>query len=152
MAFCRDLPVAFGLAQKRDTVLQLVFERATDPRLKQRQHCGFLRGKLREIVAKLVVLYPELPRLAALAFEMEFELSPFHFDVVVLESSQPVAALAPGITWNSTNIFSVGSSSNSVFPPGNDGVTVHSGRNKDLIDGAYETKAHSAAWPTKLGT
>ena len=55
MAFCRDLPVAFGLAQKRDTVLQLVFERAADPRLKQRQHRGFLRGKLREVVAKVVV-------------------------------------------------------------------------------------------------
>lgn len=43
------------------------------------------------------ILYPELPRLAALAFEMEFELSPFHFDVVVLESSQPVALVVLGV-------------------------------------------------------
>src|ERR1700724_2947727 len=42
------------------------------------------------------ILYPELPRLTALAFEMEFQLSPFHFDVVVLESSQPVALVVLG--------------------------------------------------------
>jgi hypothetical protein len=49
-------------------------------------------------------------------------------------------ALAPGITWDSSKVFSIGSPS-SVVPPGDDGATIHSGPSNDLIDGASETNA-----------
>ena len=49
-------------------------------------------------------------------------------------------ALVPGISWDSSKVFSIGAAA-SVVPPGNDGATVHVGRSNDLIDGAYETNA-----------
>jgi hypothetical protein len=50
-------------------------------------------------------------------------------------------ALAPGIMWDSSQIFSIGSPSSVGLQPGDDGATIHSGPSNDLIDGAYETNA-----------
>jgi hypothetical protein len=60
------------------------------------------------------------------------------------------AALAPGITWDSSQIFSIGSPS-SVVPPGDDGATIHSGPSNDLIDGAYETNAEFGGAASQRG-
>jgi hypothetical protein len=56
-------------------------------------------------------------------------------------------ALAPGIKWDSTHVFSVGSPNSVVLP----GATVHSGPSNDLIDGAYEGNAQFGGAANQVG-